>query len=187
MVKWWKHWVTRLWLTSRIAKVRGQWRTLVDSHPTRWWGEADLSLQIHTQLRSLSNHTGKSFALAIFHSIAVLLFSHSRSLSFLFVIHSSRSVLLVEARQRDAGSADRSGQLAVCYWGFWSDGWASLACRCHKSKCPPQTHMHPPQTATLLPTCQHVHQHWHFATPAQFLPFLLVLLFSSSCGCSPQF
>lgn len=114
----------------------------------------------------------------LFHPIPVLLLP--LSLSLVFVIHSSRSVLLAEARQRDTGSADRSGQVAVCYWGFWSDGWASLACRCHKSKRPPQTHMHPPQTAPLLPTCQNVHQHWHFVTPAQFFPFLSVLLFSST-------
>lgn len=84
MVKWWKHWVTRLWLTNHNAKVGGQWRTLVDSHPTHWWGEADLSLWIHAQLRSLSHQTGKRFALAIFYSIpSQSCCSPTPSLSFL--------------------------------------------------------------------------------------------------------
>lgn len=121
----------------------------------------------HTVPFTLSDHTWKLFALAIFYSIPSRSCCSPTLPSFVFVILSSRSVLLVEARQRDTGSADRSGQVAVCYWGCWSDGWASLACRCHKSK-------RPSQTAPLLPACQDVHQHWHFVTPAQF--------FSSSVG-----
>lgn len=145
IVKRRKHWVTRLWLTNHIAKVRRQWRTLVDSHPTHWRGDADLSLQIHTQLQSHRKALRSGYFL--FYPITILPFS----LPLFFVIVSSCSVLLAEARQKDTGGADRSGQVAVCYWGFWSDGWA---CCFHKSKCLPQN-SHASTASEPHRSCQH--------------------------------
>lgn len=106
------------------------------------------------------------------HGLAVLPLSH------FFVTPPSCSALLVKARQKDAGSADRSGQVAMCYRGFWSDGRARVACCVHKRKRLPQnTHTrrrpHLPQNASLLPTSCNVLQHWHF-----FLNFSLSCSFS---------
>lgn len=109
----------------------------MDRRPTRWRGEPDLSLRIHTQLR-----IGKLSAFAIFpfHPIKLvlspLLHTHTHSLASVFVILPSRSVLPAKAGRRDTGGADGTGQVAVCYSGCRSDGSATLACRCHKSKAP---------------------------------------------------
>lgn len=152
MVKWWKQWVTRLWLTNHIAKSR---RTVKDisgqSSHTLVRGGRPVTVNSHAAPLTLWSHRkALCSCYFLFHPVAVSLFPNS--LSFVFVILSSRSVLLVEARQRDTGSADRRGQVAVCCWGCWSDGEASLACRCHKSlRCPKHTSIHPKPHRS----CQH--------------------------------
>lgn len=78
-MKWWKCWVTGLWLTNHTQKVEWQWRTLVDYHPSHWWGDAELSLQIHTQLHSHS----ESSLLRLFSIPSQL--CHSPTLSFVII------------------------------------------------------------------------------------------------------
>lgn len=93
----------------------------------------------------------------LFHPITVLLFPHSTTLhaflSFVFVIPSSRSVLLLEARQRDTGSVDRSGQVVVCYTedsGVTAEPVWSVVVT--KANVPPKhTGIHP----KLHHSCQH--------------------------------
>lgn len=79
MVKRWKCWVTGLWLTNRTQKTRWQWRTLVDRHPSVRWGDAELSLHIHTQFQS---HCESSL-LRLFSIPSQL--CHSPALSFVII------------------------------------------------------------------------------------------------------
>lgn len=113
----------------------------------------------HCRFARSCNHKGKLFTPATFYSIP------SQSCCSHTLILSSCAVLLVEARQKDTGGADRSGQVAARDGGFGSDGWASPDCCFHKSNCPPQT-------APFLPTCHNVLQHRHLVHPAQSVPFV---------------
>lgn len=174
MLKWWKHWLTRLWLTNHAEKLGGQWRTLVDSHPTHWWRGTDLSLQIHTQLHSVSDHTVKLFALAIFCSIpSQSCCSPTLSLSRFRFLSSSRHAPSCLWRP------DRGTQAALIGVDRWlcaakasgvtaQPGWPVVVTKANA--CP--KHTHPTQTAPLLPICQNAHQQRHFVKNAQFFHFL---------------
>lgn len=188
MVRWWKHWVTRLWLTNYIVKVG--W-TLKDisgqSSHALVRRSRPVTAYSHTALFTLRSHR-KALCSCYFLFQPITLLPFPRSLSLVFVIHSSRSILLVEARQRDTGSTDRTGQVAVCFWGFWSDGRASLACRCHKSKRLPQTHTQSPNRATSANTakCPSALSLYN-ASPMRSCFFCLCHAPSIHFCCSPQF
>lgn len=79
-MKRWKCWVTGLWLTNRTQKAGWQWRTLADRHPSLRWGDAELSLHIHTQLQLRC----ESSLLRLFSIPSQL--CHSPTLSFVIIL-----------------------------------------------------------------------------------------------------
>lgn len=187
MGKWWKHWVTRLWLTNHIGKVGWTVKDISgqSSHALVRRGRSVTAYSHAAPFTLRSHRKALCSRYFLFHPITVLLFP--RSLSFVFVILSSRSVLLVEARQRDTGSTDRSGQVAVCYWGFRSDGWARLACRRCKQTPAPNAHASTPNhtTSASMPKCPSALSLCN-ACPVPSFSSCLLALFSQFC-CSPQF